>query len=239
MIEIACRDAKMMWESEDWLTNPIALLKWANGLEKGPALLLIRHSQRLEPREAEKILEEPLTSLGIQMAEEFGRRLDCDKVVSIWHSHHMGAQQTAEGIVRGLMEKGRLVHLRGPNRTLLGPGWDAPKYMTMLKEMGLVPFFDSWARDRIPIEIIEPIGDFTQKLVVRTIGRIMGAPEESLHIHITHDLVVMAARKVFLDIDTTDENRVSYLGGFGIARSNDLLVGFLDYNQKQTWIGPS
>lgn len=228
-----------MWESEDWLANARNLLKWANDLEKGPALLLIRHSQRLEPKEVEKILTEPLTPLGIQMAEEFGRRLDCNKIISVWHSHHIRAQQTAEAIVRGVMEKEGLIHLRGPNRTLLGPGWDAPKYVAMANEMGFVTFFDSWARDRIPIEIIEPIGDFARRLVDRTIGRMMSAPEQSLHIHITHDLVVMAARKVFLEVDTTEDNFVTYLGGFGLARSNEFLVGFLDYNQERIRIGPS
>ena len=228
-----------MWESEAWLANARDLVQWVNQLERGPALLLIRHSQRVEPDELERILIEPLTPLGIEMAKEFGRRLQCDRTISIWHSHHPRAKETAEGIVSGLEEHGGSAKVERPSRTLMGPAWDAPKYVDMAHQMGIVTFFDSWARDRIPMDIIEPIGDFTRRLVKSTIGRLMRAPKDSLHIHITHDLVVMAARKVFLDVDTKEDNTVTYLGGFGLTPSKGGLIGFLDFNQDVIRIGPS
>ncbi|MFX1368913.1 MAG: histidine phosphatase family protein [Promethearchaeota archaeon] len=228
-----------MWESEDWLANARDLVQWVNELESGPVLLLIRHSQRLEPDELDRILKEPLTPLGIEMAKEFGRRLRCDRIISIWHSHHTRTRETAEAIARGFGDLGNSAQIERPSRTLLGPGWDAPKYVGVAHQMGMVNFFDSWAKDRIPIDIIEPIGDFTQRLVKATIGRLMKAPKDSLHIHITHDLVVMAARKVFLDVDTRDDNPVAYLGGFGLTPSRGGLIGFLDYNQDFIRIGPS
>jgi len=228
-----------MWESEDWLANARDLVQWINELEGGPVLLLIRHSQRLEPSDPEQLFTEPLTPLGIEMAVEFGRRLEGDRIISIWHSHHPRTIQTAEGIAKGLEAQNIPVQLAGPSRTLLGPAWDASKFVIMAHEMGTVPFFDSWSRDRIPMDIIEPIGDFTQRLVKSTIGRLIKAPRETLHIHVTHDIVVMAARKVFLDVDTTEENKIAYLGGFALTRTEGALLAFLDNKQDLIKIGPS
>lgn len=214
------------WTSIGWLSEARALLSWLYTLDSGPALLMVRHSERLEDIDVPTTIQAELTVSGHNLASEFGRRLPMNMKTAIFYSPHIRTRQTAERIASGLKEKGGVLLAIEKLDVLLGGRGDIDEIVTLAHEIGFDEFYFRWKRNEIPPEIIEPIDDYLERLTQQVVDRFTQAETKDLHVYVTHDTVIAASRNTYLDISVDRGLSVPFLGGFGIAKTNDKLAGF-------------
>jgi len=214
------------WTSIGWLGEARALLGWLDTLGSGPALLMVRHSERPEDPDVLTTIQAELTASGHDLATEFGRRLPMNMRTTIFHSPHIRTQQTAERIASGLEEKGGNLSDVEKLDVLLGGRGDAEKIVTFAHEIGFDEFYFRWKRNDIPLEILEPIDDYLERLTQQVTDRFYQTDANDLQVYVTHDMVIAASRSIYLDLSVDRGLSVPFLGGFGIAKTNDKLVGF-------------
>ncbi|MFW9963447.1 MAG: histidine phosphatase family protein [Candidatus Sifarchaeia archaeon] len=216
------------WNSIDWLHEARALLGWLDSLDSGPALLMIRHSERPEDIDVATTIKAELTKSGQDIAFEFGKRIPKHWKTTIFHSPHIRTIQTAERIASGFKAKnGQLIDVEKLN-VLLGGIGDIEKIVTLAYEIGFDEFYFQWKQNKIPPEIIEPIDNYLNRLTQQVIARFSQAEVNDLHIYVTHDTVIAALRNIYLDTLIDEGLSVSFLGGYGIAKTASKLVGFND-----------
>jgi len=214
------------WNNIEWLMEARALLDWVNNLGSGPSLLMVRHSERAEDTDVPTTIKAELTDFGRIISYEFGRRLPVRRRVSIYHSPHIRTTQTAKEIARGFQEsEGVLLELEEVN-VLLGGRGDIEKIVSLAYETGFDEFYRSWTRDEIPRETIEPMDDYLQRLTQHVTSSFSKAVKDALHIHVTHDIVIAASRESYMDLSVDVGLAIPFLGGYGISRIDDELVGF-------------
>ena len=92
--------------------------------------------------------------------------------------------------------------------------------------LGGPEFVRQWIEGKLSSETIEPIEEFGSVFVKETLGRLRDAPNNSLHIHVTHDLVMMGARYILFGTVPSSENWTPYLGAFGLVILNNLVHAF-------------
>ena len=214
------------WNGIDWLEEARALLHWLSTLESGPALLMVRHSERPEDIDVPTTIRAELTEFGLDVATEFGRRLPLTWRTTIFHSPHVRTAQTAERISTGLVESGgNLVDIEELN-VLLGGRGDIERIVGTAHMIGFDEFYWRWARHELPPATIEPIDDYLQRLTLQVGSRFSKAAPDELHLHVTHDVVIAAARRMYLDLSVDDGIDVPFFAGFGLAQAGGELVGF-------------
>ncbi|MHA2149748.1 MAG: histidine phosphatase family protein [Candidatus Thorarchaeota archaeon] len=214
------------WNTIDWLEEARSLLDWLDTVDSGPVLLMIRHSERLEDIDVPTTIRAELTKFGHELAVEFGRRIPKSWRTTIYHSPHIRTTQTAERISKGLQEEGgHLLDIERLN-VLLGGRGDIEEIITLAYEFSFDEFYRRWTRDEIPIETIEPIDGYLARLTQQVIGRFSEAGTNDLHIHVTHDIVIAASMRIYLDTSVDEGLLVPFLGGYGIAGTSDNFVGF-------------
>ena len=219
------------WNTLDWLEEARSLLDWLSTLDSGPVLLMVRHSERLEDLDVSSTMGAELTDFGHKIALEFGRKLPKRWQTSIYHSPHIRTVQTAKEIAKGFQEsEGSLKEIEKLN-VLLGGRGDIDKIITSAFEIGFDEFYWRWTRDEIPPDTIEPIGDYLQRLNQQVISRFSKAEKDDLHIHVTHDIVIAASKRTYLDLIVDESILVPFLGGYGIASIDGKLVGFNNRNR--------
>jgi broad specificity phosphatase PhoE len=216
------------WETVDWLRDARQLVDWVNGQAGNRVMLMIRHSHRLVNRGFHASLTADLTSIGHESSVEFGRRLPTDKPVSIFYSPHIRTEQTAERIAEGLSESGGDLVLMKELGILLGANADPGKYAAFAGEIGWSRTYQLWSKDMIPEDTIERMTAYTQRLHPHTLERLAEDSRNSLHIHVTHDMVVAACRWTYLVIKSDPGLDVQFLGGFGVVVEGSQLQGFVD-----------
>jgi hypothetical protein len=215
------------WQALDWLDDAKELIQWAR--EQGsshPLMLIIRHSHREDSTDVKKLLEKRLTELGHRMAIRFGKELPIDREVEIFFSSHPRCHETAQGIVKGLTAAGGNASLVSDIRVLLGPQGSGSRIGHEMLSSGGPKFVRHWIEERLSKQTIESIEEFGNVFVRDTIGRLRYASENSLQIHVTHDLVLMGARNILFGTVPTDDNWTSYLGGFGILWANGVYYAY-------------
>ena len=78
-------DIDKIWKEGDWPTEARQLI---NGLKKFPEdskiILILRHSQRDEPKEIEKLLSLRLTPAGHAIAKKFGENLPNNRTIRLF-----------------------------------------------------------------------------------------------------------------------------------------------------------
>ncbi len=214
------------WNAVDWLEEARALLQWLHTLDSGPILLMVRHSERPEDIDVPTTIRAELTDFGHAIATEFGKRLPSRWRTTIFHSPHARTTQTAERISAGLVEAdGMLAGIERLN-VLLGGRGDITRIVESAHMIGFDQFYWRWARNELPTETIEPIDDFLQRLTQQIGSRFSKAGTDELHIHVTHDIVIAAARGNYLDLSFDVGIHVPFFGGFGISHADDKLMGF-------------
>jgi broad specificity phosphatase PhoE len=214
------------WNSIEWIGEARALLEWLDTLDSGPALLMIRHSERPEDIDVPTTIRVDLTESGHDIAVEFGRRLPKNWRTTIFHSPHIRTTQTAERISEGLQEAGGNLSEIERLNVLLGGRGNIERIVTLAHDVGFSEFYWRWKRNELPTETIEPIDDYLIRLTQLIRDRFSKAATNDLHIHVTHDIVIAASRMVYLDLSIDEGLAVPFLGGYGIARYNQKLVGF-------------
>ncbi len=216
------------WETVGWLRDARQLVDWVNGQADNRIMLMIRHSHRLVNRGFQASLTAELTPIGHETSVEFGRRLPTDRPVSIFYSPHIRTEQTAERIAEGFSESGGDLVLMKELGILLGANADPGKYAAFAGEIGWSRTYQLWSKDMIPEDTIERMTAYTQRLHPHTLERLAEDSRNSLHIHVTHDMVVAACRWTYLVIKSDPGLDVQFLGGFGVVVEGSQLQGFVD-----------
>jgi len=216
------------WETIDWLRDARQLVDWVNDQAGNSVMLMIRHSHRLVNRGFQASMTAELTPIGHDTSVEFGRRLPTDRPVSIFHSPHIRTEQTAEGIAEGLSDRGGDLVLMKELGILLGANADPMKYAAIAGEIGWARTYQLWSKDTIPEDTLEKMEAYTQRLLPYTLEKLAEDNDDSLYIHVTHDMVVAACRWKYLTIKNDPGLDVQFLGGFGIVVEGGTLQGFVD-----------
>ncbi|MBN2230540.1 MAG: histidine phosphatase family protein [Candidatus Thorarchaeota archaeon] len=206
-------------EREDWTINARNLLDWVSIQDsKQPIMILIRHSHRDILKSQKDMLGGGLTDLGKTLSFEIGKRLPTSKRAHIFFSIVPRCYETAEAIAQGFSEQGGEIIDMDPLPTLVRPEYTEQDVWKNLQPNGenVTEFINRWADGEF--EGIEPFTEFKTRLIDDTLKRFLSLDEPQLHVHITHDLSLMAAKRIFFNRPLTFDDREPFLGGLGITR---------------------
>ncbi|MFW9931066.1 MAG: histidine phosphatase family protein [Candidatus Thorarchaeota archaeon] len=211
-----------VWLREEWLESARKLAKWASLTPSDSrVLLLVRHSHRETIEDHTAQLSTELTSLGCQMSTEFGRRIPSDRITRLFFSFVSRCFQTAEEISKGLRSNNAKIEEFDTLAILATPEIRDQSVWNELQPDGknITDFVNRWAESEFG-ERIEPIEEYEVRLKRDLIERLKDDKASALHIHVTHDLALMAAKRIFLERPVEWSDREPYLGGLGIVMNN-------------------
>ena len=215
-----------LWDKEDWLFSAKRILSWIVNLDSSqPVLLLLRHSHRDTLKNQEDMLGGGLTDLGKEVSVEMGKRLPTSRRAHFFFSIVPRCYETAEALAQGFSEMGGEVIDMDPLPTLVRPEYTNQDVWKNLQPNGenVTDFVNRWADDEF--EGIEDFNNFQKRLREDTVGRLRIAKEPVMHVHITHDLSLMAAKRMLFNRPLVWEDREPYLGGIGITvRENNPIL---------------
>ena len=211
------------WESLDWLESARQLVHWINGRNKtGRLLMVVRHSHREVIEDHSSQFSTGLTELGKRMSYEMGLRLRSDLPVHLFFSFVPRCYQTAEEIARGLNERGAEIDGMDPLAILVMPEYTDETVWANLQPDGhnVHEFVNRWADGEFG-DKIQDFAHYTRVLIDETIGRLRRANEPVLHVHVTHDLALMAMKRALLGTPLRRGHREPYLGGLAVSIGED------------------
>ena len=206
------------WEGEDWLHSAKKLVQWASEATPDSRLmLLVRHSHRKTIENHTAQLSTELTPLGYRMSTEMGRRLALDRKTWIFFSFVTRCYQTADEMGKGLVEKGGVVEDLDTLAVLATPEVKDQEFWNELQPDGknITDFVNRWG-DGVFEEMVEPFDDYKGRLLNDTVERLREVPDGTMHIHITHDLALMATKRILLGRAVNISDREPFLGGIGV-----------------------
>jgi broad specificity phosphatase PhoE len=206
------------WDYEEWTTSARELIDWAVAQDDNqPLMLLIRHSHRDTLMNHQEMLSEGLTEIGKRFSVEMGRRLPTSRRAHVFFSIVPRCYETAEAIAEGFSERGGEIIEMDPLPTLVRPEYTQQEVWKNLNPNGenVTEFVNRWADGEF--EGIEPFDEFKVRLMNDTLKRLLSLEEPQLHIHVTHDLSLMSAKRTFFDRALTLNDREPYLGGIGVT----------------------
>ncbi|MHA1960986.1 MAG: histidine phosphatase family protein [Candidatus Thorarchaeota archaeon] len=207
------------WDSAEWLDGARRLVTWTNEVPRGNRmLLLVRHSHREVIEDHTAQLSTELTDLGRRMSYEMGRRLPVVRKALFFFSFVNRCYQTADEMAKGIREAGGDVIDLNPLPLLAAPDIADNDVWQELQPDGrnIAEFVNRWADGRFG-EMIEGLEEYGTRLLEATVERLSMADGGVMHIHVTHDLALMAAKRTLLARPVEMDDRDSFLGGLGIA----------------------
>ncbi len=223
------------WETVDWLSSAKHLVDWTSSASKESKLfLLVRHSHREVIEDHTAQLSTELTPVGCAMSSEFGKHLPPNREFKVFFSFVSRCYQTAEELVKGLAQNGVEVDEFDTLAILATP---EIKDQTVWQELqpdgkNITDFINHWAEGNFG-EKIELFENYSRRLKQELVQRLIDASDGSLHIHITHDLALMAAKRIFLQRPVEWEDREPFLGGIGYKVERNKHVLFTACSNKE------
>ena len=215
------------WSNLGWLADARRLVDWTNHQDIGhPVMLVIRHSHREQSTDVHELREKRLTELGHRMAFQFGKRLEKQRDIEIFYSSHPRCHETAQDIAESCNAKGDQARLISDLRVLLGPKGSGGSISAEMMKIGGPEFIKKWIQGKWTNEIIWPVEEFREAFTKEIMGRFYSASENTLQIHVTHDLVLMITKYFLFGVTPSRENWTPFLGGFGVAMTDDQPVGY-------------
>ncbi len=223
------------WKNKRWTARARQLIRWiAKTDPEKPAMVLIRHSHRGVMRVHEDMLRVGLTPLGKGMSVEMGRRFPVHRKAHIFFSIVPRCYETAEGISQGFIQAGGEVIDMDSLPTLVRPEYSDDKVWKNLNPNGnnVTEFVNRWADGEFEGSI-ESFDKFQGRLLDDTLRRLVSEKENQLHIHVTHDLSLMSAKRALSGRALTRDDREPFLGGVVIAYINSRLRVFMAEESKE------
>ena len=216
------------WGSEEWLESARRLIEWVNSTHADHSvMLLIRHSHREKIVDIEEMVGTGLTELGKNMSLEMGLRFPTDRKAQFWCSFVSRCYETAEAMAAGFTQQGGEVIDMDALPTLVGPHVIDKEVWSELHPDGknVTDFVNRWVeggfRDRI-----EPFDSYQRRLMDDTVKKLISLEEPTIHIHITHDLAMMAVKRMIFGRPLVKEDREPYLGGLGVIIKDSSVLFF-------------
>ncbi|TFG32975.1 histidine phosphatase family protein [Candidatus Thorarchaeota archaeon] len=216
------------WNRENWTDSAKQLISWIADLDsEQPVMLLIRHSHRDILRDQKDMLGGGLTDLGKNLSIELGGKLPISRKVHLFFSIVPRCYQTAEAIAQGMTEQGGNIIDMDPLPTLVRPEYTNGDVWKNLQPNGenITEFINRWAEGEF--EGIEPFNEFQERLMNDTLKRLLDLKESQMHIHVTHDLSLMAAKRMFFNRPLVWDDREPFLGGLGVTLRKEQPILFV------------
>ena len=223
------------WDTEEWTFQAKQLIQWIADVDKQkPLMILVRHSHRNILRNHEDMLSGGLTTLGKSVSREMGLRIPTHRKAHFFFSIVPRCYETAEAISEGFIQAGGEVIDMDPLPTLVGPEYTDSSVWKNLHPNGenVTEFVNRWALGEFEGQI-EPFDQFQERLMGDTLKRFISLKDNQVHIHVTHDLALMCAKRTLSDRVLTEEDREPYLGGVAIAFRNSKLRIFMAGEREQ------
>jgi broad specificity phosphatase PhoE len=203
------------WDDIEWLTSARSLVEWVIQRPSDErCMIFLRHSQRDVIQDHAAQFSTGLTEIGKQMSYEMGKRLPTDRPIRVFFSFVPRCHQTAEELANGLKENGGEVVEFESVAILVMPEFCDEAVWENLQPDGrnVTEFVNRWADGEFG-EMIESFSEYKARLIETTLGRLMVENDLVLHIHVTHDLAVMALKRILLKRPLDKEDRESFQGG--------------------------
>lgn len=219
-------DINKIWKDADWPSEARQIIE---GLKKFPdnskIILILRHSQRNEPKDFDIDADLNLTLLGRKIAKIFGEKLPKDKPIRMFHSKTDRCKDTAEEIFNGFKEIGGEAVLKGNLIPLSRIGIRLEFFLEENKKYDILKIFNRWTAGLYSPELWSPLIPYCQKAAQVIWTQIDNAPEKALDIHVTHDLHLLTLRLGWFGIPPGKE-WINYLGGFAFSFIEDKILLF-------------
>ncbi|MFX0076290.1 MAG: histidine phosphatase family protein [Candidatus Hermodarchaeota archaeon] len=212
-------DISNIWQQADWSSEAQGLIE---GLKKFPEdskiILFLRHSQRNEPENFD-VANLNLTPQGREIANLFGKNLPKNKTIRLFHSKADRCRNTAEEILKGFKEVGGDAVLMGDLLPLSHIGIDLNSFLEENKKYNILEIFNRWSAGLYSPETWTPLLTYSQKTARIMWKKIENTPKNTLDIHVTHDLHLLALKFGWFGIPPS-KKWINYLGGFAFSFIN-------------------
>ncbi|MFX1497025.1 MAG: histidine phosphatase family protein [Promethearchaeota archaeon] len=219
-----------LWEIESWTLQVRQLIKKLSKFsEKSKLILILRHSERLEPKEIGDGIELHLTEKGHKMAHLFGLKLPKERQIRIYHSVAARCKETAVDILKGFESNGGNGNIEGNLEPLHVLGVDREFFIKELKKRPTAEFFRRWMAVLYPPHKISRLSTYCQNAAKVIWNRFSTLPEGGIDLHVTHEILIMALRLGWFGLPPNDY-WVNFLGGYAFTFKNDKIL-LLDNNQ--------
>lgn len=212
---------KQIWENQDWVYSAKRILEWMVSVpQTQPIMFLVRHSHRETLLNHDEMVSGGLTELGKRMSFELGKRIPRRGKMHIYTSFVPRCFETAEAIAEGFTHQGGEVIDIDPLPPLVGPQVIEEEVWKNLHPDGrnVTDFVNTWVDGGFG-ERMEFFGDYQDRLIEATVGRLTSVDESIMHVHVTHDLAMMSAKRILLKRPLTPDDREPYLGGLAVTFS--------------------
>ena len=211
------------WKTIDWLEGARSLVEWVNQRPTNERIMIfLRHSQRDVIEDHSKQFSTGLTPLGKQMSFEMGKKLPTSNPIHIFFSFVSRCYETANELAKGLSENsGDIVEFES-EPLLVMPEYNDELVWENLQPDGrnITEFVNRWADGEFG-DRIQHFENYMSKLSNHSFNRLKMEEDPVMHIHVTHDLALMALKRFLLQRPIGSEDRESFQGGIGYSINND------------------
>ena len=191
-------------------------------------ILILRHSQRKNPESKKEIPKLGLTAQGSIMARKFGESLPKDRQIRLSYSPLRRCCATAKLILDGFKSNSAIGVLKGPLKTLSGPGASLDFYCDESVKYKGEQFILRWAAGLYSEEIISPFIPYCRNMAETILENMNDAPSKCIEIYVTHDIFLMSLRFGWFGFPP-NEKWVSFLGGMAfVLKENCILLFDID-----------
>jgi broad specificity phosphatase PhoE len=148
------------------------------------------------------------------MSYEMGKRLPAGIPIRIFYSFIPRSQQTAEELARGLRENGAEILEYEAIAILVMPEFDDETVWENLQPDGknVTEFVNRWADGEFG-DMIESFESYRVRLMEATLERLRKEKDSVMHIHVSHDLGLMALKRILLQRPIDENDREPFQGG--------------------------
>ncbi len=211
--------SEQTWENQDWVSSAKRVLDWMSTVpQEQPLMFLVRHSHRETLRNHDEMVSGGLTELGKRMSFELGTRIPRKGKMHIYTSFVPRCFETAEAVAEGFTQHGGEVIDIDPLPPLVGPQVIEEEVWNNLHPDGrnITDFVNTWVDGGFG-DRMEFFGDYQDRLIEATVERLIPLDDAIMHVHVTHDLAMMSAKRILLKRPLVPEDREPYLGGLGVT----------------------
>ncbi len=214
------------WDNQKWVYSAKKILEWMAVVpQEHPLIFLVRHSHRNTIQNHDEMVSGGLTELGKKMSLELGKRIPRSRKMHIYTSFVPRCFETAEAIAEGFTLQGGEVIDIDPLPSLVGPQVIQEAVWRNLHPDGrnVTDFVNTWVDGGFG-ERMELFDDYKDRLIADTIKRLTSLKENIMHVHVTHDLAMMCAKRILLKRPLVSDDREPYLGGLGVTYTGSQIV---------------
>ncbi len=216
------------WDYIEWLADARSLVGWTSQKPQDErCMIFLRHSHREMILDHSSQFSTGLTEIGKQMAYEMGRRLPAGRPIRTFFSFVPRCHETAQQLTEGIRDSGGEVVEFESIAILVMPEFSDEAVWEHLQPDGknVAEFVNRWAEGEFG-EMIESWSEYEARLMETTLQRLKKDRGPVVHIYVTHDLAVMAMKRILLKRTLDNEDRESFLGGICVCieEKGDMLL---------------